>query len=301
VSRALETYLGALFGAEPDGAYVELRGRRQSGGMGQVFYGVRDVARIAAAIGAAGQRTDVYVGVAPRSRQGGTRQAVDRVHVLWADLDSPDAKDALRAFRPLPSIVIGSGSGLHAYWSLWPPIGPDEAERANRRLAHALGADPRATDAARILRPPETFNHKGAEPRPVEIRRLIADVFSVGQVVGALPDPPDHPQRRATGPRPTGDDPLLGIPPPVYIEGLTGLAPGRDGKVCCPLHEDRTPSLHVYEDPDQGWYCFGCGRGGTVYDLGAALSGLGTRGEEFRRLREWIASRLLSAPLEVAA
>jgi hypothetical protein len=38
--------------------------------------------------------------------------------------------------------------------------------------------------------------------------------------------------------------------------------------VCrCPLpgHEEKTPSFHVY--PDGGWWCFGCGRGGDVFEL----------------------------------
>ena len=48
------------------------------------------------------------------------------------------------------------------------PAAPDEAERANRRPAHKLGADMSATDAARILRPPGTSNFKGPAPQPVE-------------------------------------------------------------------------------------------------------------------------------------
>lgn len=54
----------------------------------------------------------------------------------------------------------------------------------------------------------------------------------------------------------------------------------------CPFHgEDRTPSLHVYEDPGAGWYCYGCGRGGSIFDLGAEVFGLSTRGREFVELR----------------
>jgi hypothetical protein len=52
------------------------------------------------------------------------------------------------------------------------------------------------------------------------------------------------------------------------------------------LHPDRTASLHVYESPERRWYCFGrCGRGGTIYDLAAALYGLQPRSEDFKRLR----------------
>ena len=49
------------------------------------------------------------------------------------------------------------------------------------------------------------------------------------------------------------------------------------------LHEDRTPSLHLYEDGT--WYCFGCRQGGSIYDFAAALWHIGTRRREFLQLR----------------
>jgi len=55
--------------------------------------------------------------------------------------------------------------------------------------------------------------------------------------------------------------------------------------VSCPFHDDRTPSLHVYETPAGGWYCYGCGRGSSVYDLAADLWGLETRGADFLEVR----------------
>ncbi len=65
----------------------------------------------------------------------------------------------------------------------------------------------------------------------------------------------------------------------------TGQSVGRSRKVHCPLHGDDTPSLHVYRDARGGWFCFGCGRGGTVYDLAAALWGRELRGRGFAALR----------------
>ena len=60
------------------------------------------------------------------------------------------------------------------------------------------------------------------------------------------------------------------------------------------FHEDRTPSLHVYPEPGRGWYCYGCGRGGSVYDLAAHLRGrTGTRGSEFVALRDELRELLL--------
>jgi hypothetical protein len=52
------------------------------------------------------------------------------------------------------------------------------------------------------------------------------------------------------------------------------------------LHADRHASLHVYDTPERGWYCYGaCRRGGTIYDLAAPLYGYRDRGEDFLRLR----------------
>ena len=39
-----------------------------------------------------------------------------------------------------------------------------------------------------------------------------------------------------------------------------GIRVGRNGMVCCPFHNDRTPSMKV----DSRFYCFGCGASGDV-------------------------------------
>jgi len=88
-------------------------------------------------------------------------------------------------------------------------------------------------------------------------------------------------------------DPLLLVPPPVYFERLTGLRVGRSGKLRCLFHDDRSPSLHVYGEAGRGWYCFGCGRGGSVYDLAALLWGRKTRGGDFLELRRELEKLLL--------
>jgi hypothetical protein len=88
-------------------------------------------------------------------------------------------------------------------------------------------------------------------------------------------------------------DPLLSVPPPVYFERLTGLRVGRSGKLRCLFHDDRSPSLHVYPEAGRGWYCFGCGRGGSVYDLAALLWGRDTRGGDFLELRRELEKLLL--------
>ena len=90
-------------------------------------------------------------------------------------------------------------------------------------------------------------------------------------------------------------DPLRLIPPPVAFEILFGLEVPRSGFVRCPLpgHDDRTPSCKAFADPDRGFYCWGCNRGGTLVDLGAHLWGISPRGAGYFEIRSRLAAALL--------
>ena len=50
-----------------------------------------------------------------------------------------------------------------------------------------------------------------------------------------------------------------------------GLPIQQGSMVCCPFHDDRTPSMKLNEDY---FYCFGCGASGDVIDLAAKLFNL---------------------------
>lgn len=49
------------------------------------------------------------------------------------------------------------------------------------------------------------------------------------------------------------------------VLALYGYVPRR-GYILCPFHGDRNPSLKIYPG-NKGWYCFGCGRGGSAIDF----------------------------------
>jgi len=87
---------------------------------------------------------------------------------------------------------------------------------------------------------------------------------------------------------------LRAIPTAEYVQRLAGLEPNREGKVSCPWHEDRTPSLHLY--PDGEWCCFGCRRGGTIYDFAGALWDMDTKGRAFVELRARLADTFGMSP-----
>lgn len=287
---ALRSYLALLAGRAPSSHFLEVRYRVGNDQLGHEFHRVYDKRSLIHAVRSRGSRTDVYVGCAPRSRRQGTKDAVSQVWVLWAECDGAESARRLQHFRPLPALVIASGSGpnCHGYWPLTTPLEARQAELANLRLAHALQADRACFDASRILRPPGTWNFKHDPPRAVGVLRFDTHVrFNTDEVIGDLPAVSDDiVQRRWDSPaRARNDDPLLTIPPREYVTDLLGVRPGRNGKVSCPFHNDDRPSLHVYPTGDRGWCCFSCRRGGTIYDLAGHVWGLQTRGRDFIEIR----------------
>lgn len=293
---SLRAYLEVLAGHAPSESFLELRHRVGDQALVASFFSVSELDSLALAIRDRSGRTDVYLGCVPRVRRSGTKDAVGRSSVLWAECDGPAAASAALGFSPRPSVVVASGSGsnLHAYWPLSDPIGGRQLEEANLRLVAALGADPQCFDAGRILRPPGSWNHKHRPPHPVGLLRFAPSLrFGVDEVLAQTPEvSTDHLEQRwdPRAPRGLGADPLLTIPPRTYVARLIGRSPGRDQKVRCPFHEDERPSLHVYGTAARGWCCFSCGRGGSIYDLAAGVWQLGTRGRDFKEVR----SRLVS-------
>lgn len=311
--RHLELYLTALASAAPRDWFLEIRYRRAEG-MGRFFTPVPEVDKAADRIRKVGAQTDVFVSVAPRTERSGGAAAVGHHHVVWADLDTPEAIAAAEDFPHPPSIVVNSGNGKHYYWVTDEPREAAETVRANRRLALHLGGDLNCTDSARVMRAPDTFNFKDPEnPKLVTVERVNLETYSLDILVDHLPDPPDgrssirmeeltHTGKLSSSVRTehwragSEDDPLMLVTPVEYVEAFTGQQVGRDGKVECPFHgPERTPSLHVYAEPEQGFHCFGCQKSGSIYDFCGYLWNMDTRGKDFIALRKRIATELLKA------
>ena len=241
--------------------------------------------------------TDVYVGVLLRRRRSGGRDACEHSHLAFVEIDRPDGADRLARYRCPPTMIIASGGSpghAHAYWQLHQPADLDELETANRRLAIRLGGDLACVDAARILRPPTSWNWKHTPPTRVELLELkpTAATRSPSSPTASPTPRPHGRQRRPPAPRPTSDldRQLLAIPASTYVPALTGRQPNRAGKIHCPFHDDHTPCLQLYQ---HDWYCYGaCRTGGSIYDFGALLYGLGTRGRDFLKLRQRLAEDL---------
>ena len=212
--------------------------------------------------------------------------------VAWIDVDEPANVERLRRFRHRPHMVVRSGSGgVHAYWRLAAAIDLDELEAVNRKLAHHLGADEGVWDRARIMRVPGTVNAKAGRACRLAYLDLAARPVAAAALVDGLtdPDPPPPPPDPDTTRRwaeSNAHDPARRVPPPVYFRLLAGVeVPDRGGDIHCPLpdHDEENPSCRVYPTPEQGWVCFGCHRGGSIYDLASLLDhGPGGRRGELR-------------------
>ena len=72
---------------------------------------------------------------------------------------------------------------------------------------------------------------------------------------------------------------LIGVPAEL-LQQYYGLTP-KHGKVCCPFHADKTPSMKV---DDRRVHCFGCGWNGDSLDIYAKANNL-TLQEAIRHLR----------------
>lgn len=207
---ALRLQLLMIAGHEPPASCFEIRGLRAGRMVARRFIRVYGVRRAMREIERLAPHVDVYVGAAPRtSWTSGTLRDIQRVWSLWADCDAAEASARARRIRPRPSLVVASGGEdrCQLWWPCSRPLSPAAADRANRRLAKALGAD-NVCDATRVLRPVGSINHK--YPRPVACVRLELATFDPAELVAGLEDDdryasrPRQPVKRRSGADTTG-------------------------------------------------------------------------------------------------
>jgi hypothetical protein len=302
--RDLWTFLNALTqDARPD-QFLELRWPSADGWMNRRFFSARATSAAAWQIHRLAPRSHVYLGVALRDgKTAGGKDAISGSHFLHLESDNPDCAQRLKGFAHPPTIEIASGTPGHLqlYWQLVEPASNEQVESANRRLAIELDGDPASVDVARILRPPDTLNHKHEPPRPVRLLAYRPGArYRLAELTEGLPDDPRSSRRNIAHPSPrigrtALDRELLAIPAEEYVGVLASATPNRAGKIICPFHEDSEPSLQLY--PDGTFNCFGsgCRRGGTIFDFAAARwfsgqSGSAVRGRRFIEVRDRLAA-----------
>jgi hypothetical protein len=151
---------------------------------------------------------DVYVALATFNTEKREKNNVKQLKTLFLDIDCGEGKDyptkteaytALKEFTkrytlPNPSVIVDSGRGWHVYWVLDKPCGKDEwlpvAEQLKRTCKHAgFKVDVQVTaDAARILRVPDTRNHKTSPPLDCTVYSHNDGVISLEEFSSKLPD-----------------------------------------------------------------------------------------------------------------
>ena len=181
---------------------------------------------------------------------------------------------------PSPTAVVASGSGgFHAHWALDTPLPRDEWQVLANALARAtqelgLKCDTQCTvDSARILRVPDTFNHKGEEPRPVRLMSMGGEV-SHDQMAAALQPYIDMLPKRTTEKIEANDELGAGLEPsksfPIIIDevakhcGFVSRSLGTGGKdnnnplwfltaSIASFVEDGRDALHKMSDKHPGY------------------------------------------------
>lgn len=120
---------------------------------------------------------DVYFGVAPRRPDAsgqihGRLGNISRCPVVWLDLDAKGNfdKSARREQlqNVLPTALVDSGGGFHAYWVLNANLEPRTAQRLMKGMAAYFQCDD-TSDPTRILRVPNTRNYKTDPPKFVDL------------------------------------------------------------------------------------------------------------------------------------
>jgi hypothetical protein len=294
------------------------RPRPHRSGGPQEFHRCGDVA----ALQALARRTraagrECWCSVLARTEPVAGGKAVPGGTLLWADVDTPGTLWRARALRerhPVRLVVESGGAAdprearWHLYLAVSRWLAPEALEAANGRLAELLGGD-RVGDRGRVMRLPGTRNVKGG--RPGRWCRVVAcdlhtPALDVEAIVGELPAPPRPVARVApSSPRRRTWGQLEEIAP---REWFVGLEPDREisehGYARCPLHDDQVPSLKLYDEPRDGWYCWACARGGDVLEY-AAWRRHGCRARDldagaFRALVDWLCAQLGTGAVALA-
>lgn len=124
------------------------------------------------------QSYDIYCGANPRIKTGGTfNKDVAIARCVWVDWDNTSLVEAAsrtdNAQLPVPTCVIWSGGGVHAYWRLSQRMEDMLLWRKlQKQMILLLGSDKSIHDPARIMRMPGFFNHK---PGRTESRLIHAN------------------------------------------------------------------------------------------------------------------------------
>lgn len=106
------------------------------------------------------------------------------IRFLCADFDGVEKKDIKQKFKhvALPTFVISTRGGWHAYWQLreWIPASKEVVETYRRFVSERLvpiGADPNAKDVSRLLRPAFRQYHRDSKKNVYTAQNIFTDII----------------------------------------------------------------------------------------------------------------------------
>lgn len=139
----------------------------------------------------------IYFGVGPRKATSsrGRKEDVSSVSSVWIDLDRKGRtrmstlRKRLTSFPLHPSYVVFTGGGLHAYWRLSERVEGETVEPLLRSMQTFFHSD-HVIDSSRVLRLPDTLNHKYSPPREVKIEKAQPELVYDYQLLKVLSSTP---------------------------------------------------------------------------------------------------------------
>jgi hypothetical protein len=97
---------------------------------------------------------------------------------LHVDIDDLNGLERLRSFMPIPTVIVFSGGGYHAYWRLVSPNAElQRVENVNRSIAQQVGGD-NCHNIDRIMRLPGTINLPNARKIAAGREATLAKIIS---------------------------------------------------------------------------------------------------------------------------
>jgi len=117
--------------------------------------------------------------------QGRTKQDVGTIRHVYLDFDSDGTAlvDRLLKGKDMPKPNYLLNTSPDKWQVVWKVDGfaKDQAERLQKGLARRSGADPAATDCARVLRLPGFLNHKYSQPYLIRVEPFARETYGPNQ------------------------------------------------------------------------------------------------------------------------
>ncbi len=175
---------------------------------------------------------DLYVGIALRRGQKGDKNDISSVPAFWCDLDAKDFNgdtnkilERINNFEFQPTMLVNSGGGIHAYWVFKEAFEIESLEDIFyieghlKGIQETLGGDEGTWDLPRILRVPDTYNHKYSPRREVKVVHLEPSLrYNPGDFDDYHVDPPAE---SSFSDRPIPQDLALTATDKVLIQSLS--------------------------------------------------------------------------------